>query len=83
MSKELTTLEIKSSNPDINGVWYKDEVEKEMEELGLYPPHYDGWIGYVISHFDFPSYIDETLESDNVYELKFMLEDDNVHVMKS
>lgn len=80
--KERTTLVIKSTSPDICGRWKKDDVECEMIDLGLQPGRYDSWIGYVLSHFDFPSYVVETLEDNNVYELRFKLDGDDVHVLK-
>lgn len=79
---EKTILEVKSSNPDVMGIWHKADVEADMRELGLSPGRYDNWISYILNHFDFPSTVVEVLEDDDVHELKFTFEGDVVHVLK-
>lgn len=82
MAKEMNVLEIKSSNIDLNGIWHRKVVEEEMIEIGLQPVNYDSWIGYILNHFDFPDHIIEALEDDNVYEMKFIFENDKICVVK-
>ena len=77
-----TVFEIKSSNPDVVGIWHKEDVEADMQELGLSPERYGNWIGYILCHFDFPSTVVEVLEDDDVHELKFTFDGDIVHVLK-
>lgn len=82
MTKEMTTLEIRSADVDLVGTWHKADVEAEMVEVGLQPVNYDNWVWYILSHFDFPEHIIEALEDDNVYDMKFIFEGHTVHAMK-
>ena len=46
----LNMLKINSSNPDIDGSWFKDDVEDEMKYLGLDIKTDFDWISWVFSH---------------------------------
>ena len=82
MDKELTVLEIKSDDIDMCGVWNRADVEQEMLEIGLMPRRYDNWISYILNHFDISDCIVEAIADDDVYEIKFKHDGENVHVIK-
>ena len=55
-----THLQINSNNPDLNGNWFKADVEEEIEELfGRKPESDTKWIEWIFDHvFDFEDFED-------------------------
>ena len=55
-----THLQINSNNPDLNGNWFKADVEEEIEELLERKPESDTeWIEWIFNHvFDFEEFED-------------------------
>ena len=53
-------IQIDSNNPDLNGNWFKADVEEEIEELfGRKPESDTEWIEWIFNHvFDFEEFED-------------------------
>lgn len=49
MNTTYSKITIKSSIPDYNGTWTRDEVEDELADLGYAPLGFD-WVDYVLTH---------------------------------
>ena len=57
-----------STNPDYNAVFNKEDIEKEMKEIGVT----GNWIEYVLDHMfaDEPECTDDLLNIFNLYNLR-------------
>ena len=56
------------TNPDYNAVFNREDIEKEMREIGLT----GNWIEYVLDHMfdDEPEFTDNLLNIFNLYNLR-------------
>lgn len=46
-----TYITVKSCNLDFAGEWSKEDVEKEMRDLGIHIKHENEWIDFIFSNF--------------------------------
>lgn len=82
-----TKLTISTTNIDLNGTWYKDDVELEMSELGNTPTDNTAWIEWILDH-DFDSelsqHLVDTIKDNAVADIHFRLPDGHrVHIDKT
>lgn len=82
-----TKLKILSvDNEDLNGIWFKDDVEFDMYQLGCTVSSDTDWIEWVIDH-DFESELEQSLanviKNNAVREISFIHNGSHVTVIKT
>lgn len=88
---KFTTVKIMSSNPDIQGIWRKSEIESDMIDIYGVVGTDTSWLdwlymhlfadeGYDSSQVDF---IYKFMMNPNTLELKIMLDNDLTRIIKS
>ena len=85
-----THLKISSSNTDLNGNWFKKDVEDEIREiLGREPDYSTEWINWTFSHLfdgmgaEVNAVVEAVASAEWITEIKFETPDhDKVHIIK-
>lgn len=83
--REVTKVEIKSTNPDYCGSWTKADIEKEMREVEMEVTSPSNWLDYLFDHvFDYQCFDEvETACMKSVKSISFYIGDDFVKIEKT
>ena len=92
MAAKPTAIRVScTSNCDLNGVWHKEDVNKELDELGFMPGEVERdfyWMDYIFGHLfsdeaDWTQNLNDAVTRlDEIREITVKLGDDLVKIEK-